>query len=93
MKTVMRPAFIAHMPGNAVFIPVFQSAVAVSAFNAMVVTGFAGALLPWRPASGFEISFTIPDKILSLSFRYRTQRVANTPDKAHLALFELSWSQ
>ena len=41
---------------------------------------------------GFETTVTVPDKNISLSFRYGTERVGSTPDKSRAALFEFSWT-
>lgn len=42
--------------------------------------------------SGLETSLTLPDKNLTLSFRYGSQHLEHGSDKAHLSTFELSWT-
>lgn len=41
---------------------------------------------------GFETTVTLPDRNMGFSFRYGTERLAGTPNKAHTAQFEFSWT-
>lgn len=41
---------------------------------------------------GFETTVTLPDKNIAFSFRYGTEHIGTNPDKARVAVFELSWT-
>ena len=41
---------------------------------------------------GFETTFTLPDRNMSLSIRYGTERLISTPDRSHTTSFQFSWT-
>ena len=43
-------------------------------------------------SAGAETSVTLPDKNLTLTFRYGSQHLEHASDRDHVKLFELSWS-
>jgi len=57
--------------------------------NSAIADEFAGSSIS---AHGLETTLTVPDKNLTLSVHHGTQYLGRTLGKAHLTMFELSWT-